>query len=127
MDNPLFFTMALCAIIILDAFFWNLERVEMSDTKIKDMFFVIPIKWVLDNDFKGGEFRLLLYIFSIADSEGEINKTIGMLADTMQEKESVILKYLKQLSELNYISVTPERANSYDLYRKIKILKLFED
>ena len=99
----------------------------MSDTKIKDMFFAIPIKWVLDNNFNGGEFRLLLYIFSIADNESEINKTIGMLADAMQEKESVISKYLKRLSELNYISVTPERANSYDLYRKIKILKLFED
>ncbi|ORI00246.1 helix-turn-helix domain-containing protein [Campylobacter concisus] len=99
----------------------------MSDTKIKDMFFVIPAKWVFDNDFKGGEFRLLLYIFSIADNEGGINKTIGMLASAIQEKESVISKYLKQLSELNYISVAPERANSYDLYRKIKILKLFED
>lgn len=99
----------------------------MSDTKIKDMFFTIPLKWVLDNDFKGGEFRLLLYIFSIADNEGGINKTIGMLASAMQEKENVISKYLKQLSELNYISVAPERANSYDLYRKIKILKLFED
>lgn len=99
----------------------------MSNTKIKDMFFTIPLKWVLDNDFKGGEFRLLLYIFSIADSEGKINKTISMLAETMQEKESVISKYLKRLSELNYISVTPERANSYNLYRKIKILKLFED
>lgn len=91
------------------------------------MFFTIPAKWVLDNNFKGGEFRLLLYIFSIADNEGEINKTIGMLASTMQEKESVISKYLKRLSELNYILVTPERTNSYDLYRKIKILKLFED
>lgn len=99
----------------------------MSDTKIKDMFFTIPLKWVLDNDFKGGEFRLLLYLFSIADNESEINKTIGMLADAMQEKESVISKYLKRLSEFNYISVTPERANSYNLYRKIKILKLFED
>nr|DAX80010.1 MAG TPA: helix-turn-helix domain protein [Caudoviricetes sp.] len=99
----------------------------MSDTKIKDMFFTIPLKWVFDNDFKGGEFRLLLYIFSIADNEGGINKTIGMLASAMQEKENVISKYLKQLSELNYISVAPERANSYDLYRKIKILKLFED
>ena len=91
------------------------------------MFFAIPAKWVLDNNFKGGEFKLLLYIFSIADNEGEINKTIGMLASAMQEKESVISKYLKRLSELNYISVTPERTNSYDLYRKIKILKLFED
>ena len=91
------------------------------------MFFAIPAKWVLDNNFKGGEFRLLLYIFSIADNEGEINKTIGMLASAMQEKESVISKYLKRLSELNYILVTPERTNSYDLYRKIKILKLFED
>ena len=99
----------------------------MSDTKIKDMFFTIPAKWVLDNNFRGGEFRLLLYIFSIADNEWEINKTIGMLASAMQEKESVISKYLKRLSELNYISVTPERTNSYDLYRKIKILKLFED
>lgn len=99
----------------------------MSDTKIKDMFFTIPLKWVLDNDFKGGEFRLLLYLFSIADNEGGINKTIGMLASAIQEKESVISKYLKRLSEFNYISVTPERANSYDLYRKIKILKLFED
>ena len=91
------------------------------------MFFAIPAKWVLDNNFKGGEFKLLLYIFSIADNEGEINKTIGMLASAMQEKESVISKYLKRLSELNYISVTPERTNLYDLYRKIKILKLFED
>ena len=91
------------------------------------MFFAIPAKWVLDNNFKGGEFRLLLYIFSIADNEGEINKTIGMLADAMQEKECVISKYLKRLSELNYISVTTERTNSYNLYRKIKILKLFED
>lgn len=99
----------------------------MSDTKIKDMFFTVPLKWVLDNDFKGGEFRLLLYLFSIADNEGGINKTIGMLASAIQEKESVISKYLKRLSEFNYISVTPERANSYDLYRKIKILKLFED
>nr|DAF63861.1 MAG TPA: winged helix-turn-helix transcription repressor [Siphoviridae sp. ctSmR6] len=99
----------------------------MSDTKIKDMFFTIPIKWVLDNNFKSGEFRLLLYIFSIADNEGEINKTIGMLASAIQEKESVISKYLKRLSELNYISVTPERTNSYNLYRKIKILKLFEE
>ncbi|WP_149711069.1 helix-turn-helix domain-containing protein [Campylobacter concisus] len=99
----------------------------MSDTKIKDMFFTIPLKWVLDNDFKGGEFRLLLYLFSIADNDGGINKTIGMLASAIQEKESVISKYLKQLSEFNYISVTPERANSYNLYRKIKILKLFED
>ena|GEM_PF-1546317 len=99
----------------------------MSDTKIKDMFFTVPLKWVLDNDFKGGEFRLLLYLFSIADNEGGINKTIGMLASAIQEKESVISKYLKRLSEFNYISVTPERANSYNLYRKIKILKLFED
>lgn len=99
----------------------------MSDTKIKDMFFAIPAKLVLDNNFKGGEFRLLLYLFSIADNEGGINKTIEMLASAMQEKESVISKYLKRLSELNYISVTPERTNSYDLYRKIKILKLFED
>ena len=91
------------------------------------MFFAIPAKWVLDNNFKGGEFRLLLYIFSIADNEGEINKTIEMLANAMQEKECVISKYLKRLSELNYISVTPERTNSYTLYRKIKILKLFED
>ena len=91
------------------------------------MFFAIPAKWVLDNNFKGGEFRLLLYIFSIADNEGEINKTIEMLANAMQEKECVISKYLKRLSELNYISVTPERTNSYNLYRKIKILKLFED
>lgn len=50
-----------------------------------------------------------------------------MLASAIQEKESVISKYLKRLSEFNYISVTPERANSYNLYRKIKILKLFED
>lgn len=99
----------------------------MSDTKIKDMFFTIPLKWVLDNDFKGGEFRLLLYLFSIADNEGGINKTIGMLASAIQEKESVISKYLKRLSEFNYISVIPESANSYNLYRKIKILKLFED
>lgn len=99
----------------------------MSDTKIKDMFFTIPLKWVLDNDFKGGEFRLLLYLFSIADNKGGINKTIGMLASAIQEKESVISKFLKRLSEFNYISVIPESANSYNLYRKIKILKLFED
>jgi hypothetical protein len=97
----------------------------MSDTKIKDMFFTIPLKWVLDNDFKSGEFRLLLYLFSIADNEGGVNKTIGMLASAIQEKESVISEYLKRLSEFNYISVTPERANSYNLYRKIKNFKTF--
>lgn len=46
----------------------------MSDTKIKDMFFTIPLKWVLDNDFKGGEFRLLLYLFLLQIMRVELTK-----------------------------------------------------